>query len=73
MINISKDESIYVLIKQHPNIKDVMLELGFKDIVKKGMLGTVGRIMTIEKGSQMKKIPMEEIKKIFNKHGYTIT
>jgi hypothetical protein len=36
------------------------------------MLQTVGRFMTLKQGSQMKKIPLEDIIKAFKEQGYHI-
>lgn len=51
-------KSVYELTQQYPEIVEIMRDLGFTEIVKPGMLQSVGRIMTIPKGSKMKKIPM---------------
>jgi hypothetical protein len=42
-----------------------MKSLGFTDIVKPGMLQIAGRIMTLKKGCEFKKINYEEAKKRF--------
>ena len=73
MIKISKNQNIYSIIKQHPNVCNIMVELGFTDIVKKGMLQTVGRVMTIEKGAKMKEIDLKHIEKVFKAYGFIIT
>jgi len=72
MIKISLDASIYSLIKEHNEIKEIMIELGFKDIVKTGMLQSVGRIMNLEKGSKMKDISLDIIRQKFKTHGFIV-
>ncbi|MCK5811628.1 MAG: DUF1858 domain-containing protein [Clostridiales bacterium] len=72
LIEIKSTMTIYDLLTTYPNIKEIMVELGFLDIVKPGMLQSVGRFMTIEKGSKMKNIGLELIKKTFYNHGYLI-
>jgi len=49
-----------------------MVELGFKDIVKPGMLQSMGRIMTINKGCSMKNIDIEIVREVFLKYNYTL-
>lgn len=71
-ITLSRKESIYALVKAHPPIADIMRELGFKDITQPRMLETAGRIMTLEKGSTLKKILMTDIQAAFAAKGYTI-
>ncbi len=70
MKKISLDTKIYSLIKEHPDIKDIMFELGFKDIVKKNILQTVGRIMTLRKGCYFRNIEIRELVDFFAKYQY---
>lgn len=72
MIKINKKTTICELIQTHPDILDVMVTLGFEDITKPGMLQTAGRVMTLEKGSALKRIEWKTIEKAFNEKGYAI-
>ncbi len=72
MIIISKDESMYNLIKKYPEIKSIMIELGFSDIALPGILQSVGRIMTLSKGSKIKKIPFKDIQDLFQQKGFEV-
>ena len=69
---IDLNKTIYELSKEVPEITEIMLELGFKDIAKPGMLNTAGRLMTLKKGAAMKKIEMEVIVKTLSEKGYEI-
>lgn len=72
MIEISRQTTIFELTNQYPNIKEILFELGFSDIIKPGMMQTAGRVMTLEKGSKMKKIPIEVIEQKFSEYGYSL-
>jgi phosphomannomutase len=72
VITINSNESVYKIITKHPDIKAVMVELGFKDIVMPGMLQSIGRIMTIAKGCSIKHIEMKVAKEVFSKYDYNI-
>ncbi len=72
MINISGKQSIYDLVTTYPEIKEVMAGLGFKDILKPGMIQTVGKVMTIEKGARMKTISLERIREAFASSGFNL-
>ena len=72
MINISGKQSIYDLVTTYPEIKEVMAGLGFKDILKPGMLQTMGKVMTIEKGARMKTISLERIREAFASSGFNL-
>ena len=69
---IDFNESVYNICTKYPEVIEVLKELGFKDIAIPAMLNTAGKIMTIEKGSAMKKIDMELIKKKFEEAGFQI-
>jgi len=70
LLDINK--TIYELVKNDPDIKEIMANIGFDKIVDANMLNTVGRMMTIKKGAKMKGIDLERIKDEFIKHGYKI-
>lgn len=69
--HINLDLSIYELVKQYPELIDIMKTLGFSDISKPVMLHSVGKIMTIPKGAKMKNISMNEILMELDKNGFT--
>ena len=66
------DKSVASLVKEYPEVADIMANLGFTEIKNPAMLASVGRIMNLKKGSQMKKIPMEEIIRAFREKGFEI-
>lgn len=65
-------KSVYELIKEYPEIAEIMKNLGFESITNPAMLNTAGRIMTIPKGAVMKKIDMGLIEKEFEAQGFEI-
>ena len=67
------DKSVASLVKEYPEVVDIMANLGFTEIKNPAMLASVGRIMNLKKGSQMKKIPMEKIVRAFREKGFEIT
>ena len=46
-LDLSK--SVYDLVKEYPEVIDIMKDLGFSEITNKVMLNSVGKIMTIPK------------------------
>lgn len=69
---ISMQQSVYELVTADPAVMEIMVQLGFCDITKPGMLQTAGRFMTLAKGAKLKKIAPEVIKQTFRDHGYRI-
>jgi hypothetical protein len=49
-----------------------MVDLGFHDIAKPGMLQTAGRFMTLSKGMKLKRIELETVRLAFQQHGFEI-
>lgn len=66
---LSEKITIYKLSKECDETLNIMKNLGFEDIIKPGMLQTAGRIMTLKKGCEFKKISYELAKKAFLKAG----
>ena len=69
-LDLSK--SVYDLVKEYPEVTDIMKELGFSEITNKVMLNSVGKIMTIPKGAKMKGVSMIDIVGAFMKAGFTL-
>lgn len=69
---IDLNRSVYELCSEYPEIKEIMQEIGFKDIANPAMLNTAGRFMTIAKGAAMKKIDMDSIKHAFEAKGFKV-
>ena len=64
---VDLNKSIFDISKENPEIIEIMKEIGFTDIAKTGMINTVGKVMTIAKGSRIKNIDLDYIKAIFVK------
>lgn len=69
---IDRKRPVYELVTEYPEIKDILFELGFEDIVKPGMLQTAGRFMTISKGATMKKIDIAGVEEAFREKGFLL-
>jgi hypothetical protein len=69
---ININTSIFEIIKDNPEVMDIMKELGFEDISKPAVLNTAGRVMTLPKGAALRGIDMEKIKKAFLDKGFEI-
>ena len=66
------NKPVFELAKEYPDFIEIFAGLGFADIKNPAMLNSMGRIITINKGSEMKKIPLDKIKEVFKEHGYEI-
>ena len=69
-INLKK--SVYELCNEYPELIDIMLELGFTEVTKPGILNTMGKVMTIPKGAIMKKIDMVDVVLALKNNGFEL-
>lgn len=69
---INMKDSVYQICNHAPEVVSILVSLGFQDIAKPGMLETMGRFMTLEKGANMKKISIESIRERLAKEGFEI-
>lgn len=71
--HLDLSSSVYELCRSNPELVDLLYDLGFTDIKKPGMLSTVGRFMTIEKGASVKKLDLESVKASLRDKGYDVS
>ncbi|AWN20606.1 DUF1858 domain-containing protein [Streptococcus sobrinus] len=60
------------ILEEHPELKDILLELGFKPLANPLMLKTLGRTTSLKAGSKLAKIPLEKIKQTLEFNGYEV-
>lgn len=60
------------IINQHPEVKDILVELGFKSLANPAMLNTVGKVTSLKTGSKMTKIPLDRIQQVLECNGYEV-
>lgn len=70
---IDLNETVYSLCKDDANLKQILYEMGFRDIIKPVVLNTAGRFMTLKKGSSFKNIPLDRIIQTLIENGYEVT
>lgn len=71
ILDLSK--SVQDLAKEHAGFVQVMADLGFTDITKPAALNTVGRVMTVPGGCNIKGIGLADAIAAFEAAGYTVT
>lgn len=65
--------SVYEICTAHPEVKAIMADVGFDEIIKPGRLATMGRFMTIPKGCEHKKIELASVAAALRAAGFTVT
>jgi len=69
---IDLNASVYSLCEAYPEIKELMGELGFTDILKPGMLRSVGRFMTLPKGAALRGIDLGLVLDKLRERGFEV-
>ncbi|MGT2906269.1 DUF1858 domain-containing protein [Streptococcus dentiloxodontae] len=59
-------------IQEHPEVKDILVELGFKPLANPAMLNTVGKVTSLKTGSKMTGIPLKTIRQTLEFNGYEV-
>ncbi|WP_058986106.1 DUF438 domain-containing protein [Hugonella massiliensis] len=70
---IDFNKTVFDNVSAHPEVVDVMVSLGFDEITKPGRLESVGSVVTLNMGSQMKHVPLEEMVAAFEAAGFEVT
>lgn len=65
-------KTVSELVSENPEIKEVLAEAGFKEIIKPMSLAVMGKVMTIPNGAAIKNIPMDKVFETFEKHGFEV-
>ncbi|MBZ2135915.1 DUF1858 domain-containing protein [Streptococcus sp. 27098_8_75] len=60
------------VIEKHPEVLDVLVELGFTPLANPVMRNTVGRVVSIKKGAGMNGIDLNKIKQSLELNGYEV-
>ena len=69
---IHADQSVYEICSQYPEIKPILAEIGFTQLLNPIQFQTVARIMTLRKGSILRQIDLQVIKTKLQEHGYEL-
>ncbi|MGT2637350.1 DUF1858 domain-containing protein [Streptococcus ratti] len=69
-IDLSKP--VAEVLKEHPEIKELLIDLGFKPLANPAMLNTVGKVTSLKTGSKMAGVSLDDIKKTLIFNGYEV-
>lgn len=60
------------VIDQHPEVLDLLVELGFKPLANPVMRNTVGRKVSLKQGAKMNGMDLAKIKQTLEWNGYEV-
>ncbi|MGT2667016.1 DUF1858 domain-containing protein [Streptococcus rifensis] len=70
--SIDLNQPVAELIKAHPELLDLLVELGFKPLANPVMRNTVGKVTSLKAGSKMTGISLEQIISALENNGYDV-
>lgn len=71
MINVN--QPVNQVLKTHPELLDILVELGFKPLANPLMRQSLGHITTLKQGCQLINLPIDQLKTTLHFHGYDVT
>lgn len=63
---------VYDVIKQNPEVKQILVEFGFKPLTDKAMLNTAGRLVSLNQGAKKIKADVTALRKELEWNGYEV-
>ncbi|MGM0523364.1 MAG: DUF1858 domain-containing protein [Bacillota bacterium] len=63
---------VHDVIKQHPEVKQILVEFGFKPLTDKAMLNTAGRLVNLNQGAKKIKADVTSLRKELEWNGYEV-
>ncbi|MBM6614757.1 DUF1858 domain-containing protein [Desemzia sp. RIT804] len=72
MKKINLNNTVYQLIQQYPELKNILVQLGFAPLQNEHLLNTVGRMMPLRKGAEQIGLNVSDLIVQLEKHGFTI-
>lgn len=72
MIKINPNDSVYEITKQHPEVVEVMMSLGFTDVARPGMVHNVGRETSLLQGAKLRNMDWDVIVAAFRDNGFEL-
>lgn len=72
MKEIDGNQTVFELIQAHPELKEILVNLGFTPLNNDAMLNTMGRMMPLHKGAEQIKLAPEKLKETLRAHGFEL-
>lgn len=67
---IDFDMPVYQIVKAHPEILDLLVELGFKPLKNPAMLNTIGRTTSLKQGAKLIGLDLSKLIQELEWNGY---
>ena len=61
------------VVDKHPEVLEILVELGFKPLANPLMRNTIGRKVSLKQGSKLEGTPMDKIVRTLEANGYEVS
>lgn len=72
MKKINLNETVYQLVEQYPELKNILVQIGFTPLQNDKLLSTVGRMMPLKKGAEQIGLNQADLIAKLEDHGFHI-
>ena len=72
MKEIDSNQTVYQLIQENPDLKEILVDLGFTPLNNEKMLKSLGRMMSLKDGMKQVGIDEEELAKALAAANYEL-
>lgn len=73
MKEIDLNSTLYDLTEAHPELIDILKDLGFAGVANPELRSSHGKEMTVVKGCAMHGADLDEVRKTLEGHGFKVT
>lgn len=60
------------VLYSHPELLDILVDLGFKPLANPAMRQSVGKVVTLKQGCKLINLPLEQLVNELQWNGYTV-
>lgn len=64
--------SVHSLVKSHPELTDILIELGFTPLANASMRNTVGKVVSLKQGCKLINLDENELINTLQWNGYIV-
>ncbi|MFW3364851.1 DUF1858 domain-containing protein [Aerococcus viridans] len=64
--------SVKQVLDSHPELLDILVDLGFKPLANPAMRQSVGKVVTLKQGCKLINLPLEQLVNELQWNGYTV-
>jgi len=72
MKKLDLNQTVAQLVAEYPELKEVLAEIGFKEILQPMTLKLMGSVMTIPRGARVKGIALDDVVARLEAHGFSV-